>query len=69
MGKQVEGLENHADLTPQLRQLFSFPRNRFPFQKDLTGIDRFQPVDGTAQGGLSGTGRTDDHDHFALPDR
>ncbi|GIO56148.1 hypothetical protein J21TS7_44660 [Paenibacillus cineris] len=35
---------------------------------ELARRDFFQPIDAAEQGALAGTGRPDDHDHFALFD-
>src|SRR5690606_41114598 len=37
--------------------------------RDRPGVDRLQPVDGAAPGGLPGRGESDDHDDFATGDR
>jgi hypothetical protein len=68
MGEQVEGLKNHSDFAAHgrnvpnvMRQLKSIHNNRAP-------LVLLQAVDGADKGGLAGSGRTEDHDHFARLD-
>ncbi len=42
---------------------------RLPVEADRALVDRLEPVDRAAQGGLAGAGRADDHDHLAAVDR
>ena len=68
VGEQVERLEHHADLGTQAGELFAFLGQWLSINANITGINGFQTVDGTAHGGFAGAGRTDDDQHLALLD-
>ena len=68
MRKQVEGLEDHADLGTECRQFAPFLRQAFAVNEDNAAVNGFKPVNGTAQRGFSGTGRTDDDNDLAFVD-
>src|SRR5206468_13013825 len=68
VGEEVEGLEDHADVGPQPRQLPALLRQRLAVDRDRSAGDRLQSVDAPAQGRLAGTGRADDDHHLACVD-
>ena len=68
VGEQVEGLEHHSDVGAQLREFLAFFGKDLPVDGDGAVVDGFQAVDGAAEGGLTGTGRPDDHHNLALAD-
>ncbi|MCY1228648.1 hypothetical protein D9M72_409750 [compost metagenome] len=68
MGKEIEGLEHHSDVGPQLGEFLAFLREFLTVDGDLAVIDRLQTVDGPAESRFTGTGRSDDHNNFALAD-
>ncbi|MEY9485832.1 hypothetical protein RKD26_001626 [Streptomyces calvus] len=67
--EEVEGLEDHPDVGPQPGELLALMGQGLAVDRDRTGVDRLQAVDGAAQGGLPGPGGSDDHDDFAAGDR
>jgi hypothetical protein len=67
--EEVERLEDHADIGPELRELLAVLGKRLAVDADRAAVDRLEPVDGAAQRGLAAARRTD-HDHdLAAMDR
>lgn len=64
MGKQVEALENEADVTTQAVELRSthLGVDILAVEHELTGLNPLEPIDGPDQGRLARTGRTA-HNH------
>ena len=55
--EEVERLEHHPDVGPQLGQGLALGGQRHAVDLDPAGVDRFQPVDRPAQRRLAGAGR------------
>src|SRR5699024_8520915 len=62
--EQVEGLEHHAHVGAQPGERLALRGQRLTVEGDAAAVDRFQPVDRPAQGGLSRPGRPDHHHHL-----
>ncbi|MNP08456.1 hypothetical protein D3C76_1005250 [compost metagenome] len=68
-GQQVEVLEDHRDLAPQLAQSNGAEGgNVLAIDQHLPVTGRFQPVDQPQQGGLACTAAANDPEHLALAD-
>ena len=68
VGEQVERLEHHADLGTQPGQCLPLLGQWLAVEFNGAGVDRLQPVDGAAQGGLTRPGGADHHDDLAPGD-
>jgi len=66
--EEVERLEDHADLGPQLGKALALRGQGLAVDADLAAGDRLEPVDGAAQRRLARAGRPDDDDDLALVD-
>jgi hypothetical protein len=69
MRKQVEALEDDADLAAQAVHIDARPGDAIAFELDLAALDRLETVDAAQQGGLAAAGRTDQAHHLMLVDR
>ena len=65
VGEQVERLEHHAHIGPELRERGALFRKAFAVDGDLARVDGLEPVDRTAQGGFAGAAGPDHHDDLA----
>ena len=68
MRKQVEALEDDADLLPELAQVGFGIVDPHPIDADGSGLDRFQPVDAAQQRALARARAPDDRHDLALGD-
>ena len=64
--EEVEGLEDHANLSARGSQLLALLRERFPLNEDLARVDGLKTVDGAAERGLAGARGANHHDDLAL---
>ena len=69
VGEQVERLEDHPDVGPELRQLLALGRQQPAVEPDLALVDRLEAVDGPAERRLAGARRSDDDHDLAAIDR
>jgi len=68
MGIQIKMLKDDADLAAEPVNVDLFVMQRRSVYVELARRDFFQPIDTAEQSALAGTGRSDNHDHFALFD-
>ena len=66
--EEVEGLEDHADVSPQLGELLALLGQRLPVDGDRPGLHGLEPVDRATEGGLARSRRPDDDDDLTLAD-
>jgi hypothetical protein len=65
VGEEVKGLEDHTDMTPNLRQPRpGEARDLYTVDRDLAGARIFEAVDAAEQCTLAGTARTDDYKYL-----
>jgi hypothetical protein len=68
MGIQIKMLKDDANLAPEPVNVNLFVMKRRSVHIELARRDFFEPIDAAEQGALAGTGRSDNHDYFALFD-
>ena len=68
MREQVERLEHHADVGPQLRQLAALLGQHLTVDRDRAGVDGLEPIDGAAQRRLARARRPEHDDHLPAVD-
>ena len=66
--KQVKRLEHHANMAAVGSRIEATADNILAMVQNLTGSGILQQIDATQQGGLTGTGSTDDGSHVTLVD-
>ena len=64
VGEQVELLEHHSHLAPDLLNIADIVRQFGPVHDDAPLLVLFQAIDTANKGGLARPGRADDHDHL-----
>ncbi len=69
MRKQVERLEHHADVTPQVAQGRTPPRHLGALEADAAAIGRLQPIDAAQQRALARAAGAANRDDVAGRDR
>ena len=65
MRKEVELLEDHAELGARASELLALLRQRLALNEDLARIDGLEAVDSAAQRRLAGSGRADDDEDLS----